>query len=1246
MARNVELGTVGFNLEAVDDSLVASLANLRAFGEAVTRASNATDEAGIRSYQTMVKVERVLTSAFDRVHALTEGLKAVGADTSAVDKLVGDYQRLTDAMIKARGGAESHEFVRAQVGIGAATSQANRALTEQQQITRVLEARTTSLFNAWDRAENAASRFKIQGAGGADVAKFNEHYEKFAAATSHATLSSAQLKEAQRLFNQEMHETNRTLKEQIAQMKLAEHQQTRYISATRNVAYVNARVMRTGLPSSYVNTNNEALQALGAALSTGNQASIIGAQQRLNDVMMATRLAMAGAEKPTSAFSLAMKDMSKASVLALGPLSGVGARIGVMTSLLESNSIATALFIGGAVAMGATLYGISRASIQAASDQQKFNALLTTSTGATALAAQEYEYLLGVANRMGTEIRTLVQPYAQFSAAARSANFPLETQRKIFESIITTGTALRWNQEQTSRAFLAITQMISKTTVMSEEYKKQLGELIPNVIGLGAAAENTSTQGLMKMMKDSKLMATEHLPLLSTMLVKVFGTGATEGAKTLTADVARYRNSLFELSKVFDTATGASKTWQLVVQGATASANWLAKNIDNIVLSIITLTGATAGGALVKLFTWLPGAIAGTTTVLAYATGGIAGLRAALVALETTTVVGWLLKLTVVVTSAAMAWAFFRDKQKEALGETLSINDKFREWIQQQEAMGETQAQVRDRMVALGGPRVEELKKQVDNEKKELARLQKFYTDTHAYKLSVARGMPLPPQGDALTQQYEKVQALTKEYTDLIQMMQQAESMKLAPDPKTGLDGAGEKAWKTWSDQVTRHIEEATGKMREFNALKSGGESAREMAESLTRAKILLQGMPEGKQNLTALSESLNKAGFAGKTLEEQFTAMFVAQERAGAGIRNFNSDAKEQATAVGKLVGLWTDLQQLEQAANGDANFGADKAKKNKELMDNLEKLRGYYKAIGMEEVTMTALLDDYTNRWKALVATEDHQKRIEKVTEALDKMGLKVGDTMQKAQAAIAKQIEFLDEGVKLGLISEIGRADMIAKLNADLYRKMTKGATEYYEALHQMFGRIENGMVDALTGGKPKEAFKSLLEDMVREVMGFIVRIAVIKPMMASLFGSLYTGRQSDGMTDFGNALLRIGGMFFGGPTGGSAAGVDTGMIDWGDGSAFPMPGRAFGGKVDPFGEYMVGEEGPERLKMTGNGGVITSSHRLSQTSGGYTDNSRRTYNIDARSDVATIMQVVGRANREQSKQVQRMLKVRYG
>ncbi len=1244
MARNVELGTVGFNLEAIDDSLVASLGNLRAFGEAVTRASNATDEAGIRSYQTMVKVERVLTSAFDRVHALTEGLKKVGADSGAIEKLVSDYGRLTDAMIKARGGAEAHEFVRAQVGLGAATNQATRTIAEQTQATQLLEARTTALWNAWDRASNAASRFKIQGGNAAEIDKFRAAYNEFAAATSHATLTTGELREAQRFFNQQMHETNRTLKEQIAEMRLAEHQQTRYISATRNVAYVNARVMRTGLPSTYISDNNAALQSLGAALQGGNQAAIIAAQQKLNDVMMATRLAMAGAEKPTSAFSLAMKDVSKASVLALGPLSGVGARIGVMTSLLESNSISTALFIGGAVAMGAALYGISRASIQAANDQQTFNALLTTSTGASALAGQEYEYLLGVANRLGTEVRTLVQPYSQFSAAARSANFPLETQRKIFESIMTTGTALRWNQEQTGRAFLAITQMISKTTVMSEEYKKQLGELIPNVIGLGAAAENTSTQGLMQMMKSSKLMATEHLPLLSNMLVKVFGTGAAEGAKTLTADVRRFHNSIFELEKSFDTATGASKTWQIAVQGATFAADWFRKNIDNIVLAVVTLTGATVGGALVKLITWLPGALSGTAAVLAYTTGGIRGLTAALVALETVTVVGWLMKLAVIVTTAAAAWMWFRDKQKEALGEAQSVNDKFREWIQSQEAMGETQEQVRKRMLDQGGPRLEVLKAQVDKEKAELTRLQKVYSDSHAYQLSVARGLPLPPQGDGLTKQYEKVQALTAEYTDLVQMMQQAAAIKLAPDPKTGKP-EDDKGWKSWHDRVLRDIEEATGKVREFDALKSGGEPAREIAESLTKAKVLLLGMPAGTHNLGELTSALTKAGYAGSTLEEQFTSMFVAQERAGAGIRNFNSDAKEQAIAIEKLVELWTDLQQKEQAARGDNNFGADKAKKNKELMDNLEKLRTHLKAIGTDEDSITAQMGIYTDRWKDLVATEDHQKRVEKVTEALDKMGLKIGDTMQKMQAGMVKQIEFLDEGVKLGLISETERADKVAQLNEDMYRKMTKGATEYYAAMHQMFGRLENGVVDALTGGHAKNAFKTMLDGMVREILGFMVRIAIVKPMMAALFGSLYTGKQSDGVTTLGNALLKIGGMLFGGP-----AGVDSATFAGDYQNQFDLmnpPGRAIGGNVDPFGEYMVGEEGPERLKLTGNGGVITSSHRLSQVGGsGFVDNSRKTYNIDSRSDIATIMGLISRASREQARQTNRMLKVRYG
>ena len=144
-----------------------------------------------------------------------------------------------------------------------------------------------------------------------------------------------------------------------------------------------------------------------------------------------------------------------------------------------------------------------------------------------------------------------------------------------------------------------------------------------------------------------------------------------------------------------------------------------------------------------------------------------------------------------------------------------------------------------------------------------------------------------------------------------------------------------------------------------------------------------------------------------------------------------------------------------------------------------------------------------------------------------------------------------------------------------------------------------------------------------------------------MMTSLFGNLYSGA-GGGNGVWGDALLSIGKLFMGGGGGGIPIGAS-------DGAGGIIDGRASGGGVNPFSDYLVGEEGPEILRLGKDGGSVISNsraRRMSGGGGGYTDNSRNIYHIDGRADVAYTMQMISRTTRRNNENLQRMLKVRYG
>lgn len=1250
--KGVELGTVGFNLEANDSDLAKSLVTLQQFGAEVNRASNSTTEAGQKIYRGMVQVERSITGVYDKVSALADNMAKAGASADAISKLTSQYDALANAMIKASRAPEPHEFVRASVGLGAATNQATRALKEQTDQTALLHARQNALVNAYEKAENITSRMTRRGASPEDLERVNAAYRNYHGLLTATELSTTGLKEANRAFKLELGEVTRELTASTHAANLAERQQARLIQATRNTAYVNARAARMNLPTSFTDANAGALTGLGNALQGGNPNEIVGAQQRLNNALMATRMAMIGAEAPTSRMSIALHDFSRASVLALGPLSGIGARISVMTALLDSNTVSVALAIGGAVAMGTALYALSRASIAATTAQQQFDAQLTSATGSPLLAAKEYQYLLDTANRLGIGIKGIVKPYADFAASARLSGMAASDQKRIFEAVTVTGTALRWSSEQQGRAFLALTQMIGKTTVMSEEYKKQLGELIPNIIGLGAEAENTSTKGLFKMMKNSELLALQHLPKLAEVLITTFGPAAAEGAKTITAQQERLANATFETLKAFDRATGISEIYRGALVALTSAMNYLGANMSTVVASMGALAGAGAGLAVAALLRGLPAlAIAAGSAIASIATGTLT-LSAALNALSASSIVGWVIRLTSMVLGAAMAFNFFKEKADEMLDKSQQINAKLQDWIDLQEKVGKTQKRTHQEMVQLASDRLgvidtEILKQQdlIEARRKALEESRKIEAAGREMfgKNSPLRKMSKVEDDPEIQAAKKRTSTLVEEWSKLNAQKARLDSLTVANDPIQDNEEAT-KAWEHWAHRVSKAIADVVDKKEQLKAFDEGGVAAQKIAEAMGKAKALFAEMPKDKQRIGEMSAELQKAGYSGATLVDQLQQMYIAEDNAATKLRDIGKELKDYKVSSQAVLDLWEKLGVRRVAISGEVSgLGPEQAKAAKELQQDLNELQRLYKDLGVSEEVMTTALQNYSDEWKKVHGAEQHQKEIERVTTALERLGLKLGDTPARLAAAEAKSIALIQEAVKLEIITQVEGDKLILQAKEDTYRKLTGTADDYYKKLHQMFGKLEDGLVSAfVNGGKGgKDAFATMLDEMVKEVLGFVARIAIVKPLMTNLFGSLYSGNKASGSGMFGNLLGSVGAFLSGNPFAAIGSLVA--------GSSAPVAGaRAVGGGVNPFESYLVGESGPEILQMGGQSGNIIPNKDIGKGGGAlaYSDNSRNVFHIDARSDVAAIMAIVQASQRSNNSAIFRQLKATYG
>jgi phage-related minor tail protein len=119
-------------------------------------------------------------------------------------------------------------------------------------------------------------------------------------------------------------------------------------------------------------------------------------------------------------------------------------------------------------------------------------------------------------------------------------------------------------------------------------------------------------------------------------------------------------------------------------------------------------------------------------------------------------------------------------------------------------------------------------------------------------------------------------------------------------------------------------------------------------------------------------------------------------------------------------------------------------------------------------------------------------------------------------------------------------------------------------------------------------------------------------------------------------FGNVLRANAGGAGGAGGGGLFASIVSSLFG-------KFPGRAGGGTVSAGGAYVVGERGPELLRMGSGSGSITPNHAMAGGRG-IALSMPTTINIDARSDQAQIAQLVAGAMAETQRNMMATLRAR--
>lgn len=141
-------------------------------------------------------------------------------------------------------------------------------------------------------------------------------------------------------------------------------------------------------------------------------------------------------------------------------------------------------------------------------------------------------------------IEQTTNSFAQFLAGVKGTSLEGDLARKIFSGVSTAATTLHLSGDKVERTFNALTQMMGKGKVQSEELRGQLGESLPGAFNLAAKAMGVTTKQLNKMLDDGKVLPEVLLPKLADELLKTFGPGVQNAVGSLQAKLNESTNAI------------------------------------------------------------------------------------------------------------------------------------------------------------------------------------------------------------------------------------------------------------------------------------------------------------------------------------------------------------------------------------------------------------------------------------------------------------------------------------------------------------------------------------------------------------------------------------------------------------------------------------------------------------------------------------------------------------------------------
>ena len=214
-------------------------------------------------------------------------------------------------------------------------------------------------------------------------------------------------------------------------------------------------------------------------------------------------------------------------------------------SALRSIQFQALAMVGALVACVTSIQGLISSLVDTARHAAKARIVLRNISTDTREYVQSLRFLSDLTRKYGTDLIGTTEAFAKFKAAAGASGIAVSEQERIFANVSKAMASFGISGGEATLTMMAITQMMSKGKVSSEELRRQLGERMPIAMQAMANAAGVSMGELDKLLKDGKLRSAEIMGRFSDELAKLSGDTSTDN---LESSLGRLKNAFTELT--------------------------------------------------------------------------------------------------------------------------------------------------------------------------------------------------------------------------------------------------------------------------------------------------------------------------------------------------------------------------------------------------------------------------------------------------------------------------------------------------------------------------------------------------------------------------------------------------------------------------------------------------------------------------------------------------------------------------